>query len=248
MKFLTEFFARFGLETPSFFTILSRIGLIAGFLTGIPLLLTTFQGDLGVILPDWVHVFSQKMALGGAIAIWIIAKLPVKPGQINTESDKQTKLPFTAKRDTKIPMILLILCSSLMFMACSTTRIIPTPDVSQKDFVKDMKISTAAFYDNMIESKNLNFAPYSVGYTEHAVLIDSLLARDKRRSKAGSLVKQDILIKDAWNLRMTRHYTYGSLTEAQANADKTYMLSYWQARLVAELQITPEPNAPAPIK
>ncbi len=96
MKFLKELFNRFGLQTPSFFQIFQKLGIIATALTGIPLLLTTFQTDLGITLPDVVHVLSQKAALGGAIIMWIMAKLPANNStKIAANTDK---LPFTQKK------------------------------------------------------------------------------------------------------------------------------------------------------
>lgn len=97
MKFITELLNRFKLASPSFFQVFQNLGIIAGILTGIPLFLTTFQTELGIKLPEIVHVLSQKAAVGGAIVMWFMAKLPAQNAP--TLARHTDKLPYTEKKD-----------------------------------------------------------------------------------------------------------------------------------------------------
>lgn len=92
MKFLKETFNRLFKSSPSYFQVIQWLSIAVAFISGIPALITQFQTDLGIMLPDWVHAVSSKALTISAVVAWVIAKLPVKTVQDST-------MPFTAKKD-----------------------------------------------------------------------------------------------------------------------------------------------------
>ena len=92
MKFIKEFFNRFGLKTPPFFQVLQKIAIIAGIIASLPILVTQFQTELGIILPLWVNAIASKAALISAAVLWIVAKLPVQKPDSPVNAPN---LPFT---------------------------------------------------------------------------------------------------------------------------------------------------------
>lgn len=92
MKFLKETLNRLFKSSPSYFQVIQWLSMAVAFVSGIPLLISQFQTDLGIVLPDWVHIVSSKAVLYASVVAWIIAKLPVKTVQ-------NSKMPFTAKKD-----------------------------------------------------------------------------------------------------------------------------------------------------
>lgn len=92
MKFITETFNRLFKTSPSYFQVIQWISVAIAFISGIPLLITQFQSELHIILPDWIHDLSSKVVLYSSVVAWFISKLPVATVQ-------DSKMPFTAKKD-----------------------------------------------------------------------------------------------------------------------------------------------------
>ena len=92
MKFITETFNRLFKSSPSYFQVIQWLSIAIAALSGLPALISKFQTDLGIVLPDWVSAVSSKALTISAIVAWVIAKLPVATVQ-------DSKMPFTAKKD-----------------------------------------------------------------------------------------------------------------------------------------------------
>lgn len=92
MKFITETLHRLFKSSPNYFQVIQWLSMAVAFVSGIPLLISQFQTDIGIVLPGWVHDLSSKAVLWASIVAWIIAKLPVKTVQ-------NSKMPFTSKKD-----------------------------------------------------------------------------------------------------------------------------------------------------
>ena len=100
MRFINELFARFRMESPSFFKVIQRISIVATALAGLPMLITQFQTELGLTVPDWIVGSANKIAVVGGILMWFTAKLVVKDPNETTEDangDIVRKLKFTQK-------------------------------------------------------------------------------------------------------------------------------------------------------
>lgn len=98
MKFIKEIFARLGMKSPSFFRVIQWLSVATAAITGLPALLSQFQNELGIAIPEWVTHISDKAVAISAIVAWIIAKLPVSDPDavvLKTNGDVKPKLPFT---------------------------------------------------------------------------------------------------------------------------------------------------------
>ena len=98
MKFLTELFNRFSLKSPAFFQVIQKIAIIAGVLSGLPLIIVQFESELGVQVPELIEKLASKAALISAIVLWVVAKLPIKPTELII-AKQDNKLPFTEAKE-----------------------------------------------------------------------------------------------------------------------------------------------------
>lgn len=77
--FLKETYNRlFTGESPYYFRILQKISVIAAAVTGLPALLTTYQTQLGITLPEWVHTMSSRAVFIAFTVLFISSRLTKK--------------------------------------------------------------------------------------------------------------------------------------------------------------------------
>lgn len=224
MKFLTETFHRIFKSSPSYFQVIQWLSIAVAFVSGIPLLISQFQTDLGIMLPDWVHDLSSKAVLWSSVVAWIIAKLPVKTVQ-------DDKMPFTTKKpnETKTNgtlrgLLFFMLVGTIAF-SCQV-KFVPTK--SSTALASILKIQQDA--TNTFTTAEYNQSMYSDVNEQ----IDSLIAFDKRRAKAGTIVKQDLIIQKLFTNYQNEHEKVGIIGPTALPVYKSYFKSAIDARLVSE--------------
>ena len=91
LLFLIEVVKRLKKKSPKFFVILQNIALVAGAITGLPLLLD----ELNVELPSWATIFQSKLVMWCSAIVFLWSKFPVDN---NNEPVASNDLPFTNKK------------------------------------------------------------------------------------------------------------------------------------------------------
>lgn len=100
-QFFKEVFGRLTLKSPSFFVIVQRISVAVTVLSGLPMLLQDLHTQTGVVVPQFMTDFSNKIFFFCGIVTFIVAKLPVEnpdATKLNKEGNSIKKLPFTNKK------------------------------------------------------------------------------------------------------------------------------------------------------
>jgi hypothetical protein len=106
--FLRELVLRLKAKNPTFFNVLSWISGIAFILTGLPQLIALIPG---VVLPDPIDLFANKIAATATAVMFIMANLGVQRPVFKHDSGEtvtlvdgdRTNLPFTDKKEVKLP-------------------------------------------------------------------------------------------------------------------------------------------------
>lgn len=100
-QFLKEVFGRLTLKSPSFFVIVQRISVVVTVLSGLPMLLQNLQAQTGVVVPQFMTDFANKIFFFCGIVAFIVSKLPVENPDatvLNKDGNSVKKLPFTNKK------------------------------------------------------------------------------------------------------------------------------------------------------
>lgn len=71
MNFLIELVKRFLADTPWFFKVIRTLSIVIAFVTGLPELIA----ESGIVLPEAIEVFANKVIAIGAVIAGIIAQL-----------------------------------------------------------------------------------------------------------------------------------------------------------------------------
>lgn len=127
----------------------------------------------------------------------------------------------------------------LLLVAFTTTTsckvsFVPAFDASVVQAVKDGSKLTNLFYQKMAVSDDKSFAAFSEDYNSLESQINSIMLKEKARSKSASLVKITENLKDTFLKYKSEHEVASSLNLSQIQLYNQYLQALWKPLLVAE--------------
>lgn len=112
--FIIEAYKRMSLKSPKFFQVIQAIGMIAAFITGIPLAIQQFEMTFGVHIdlpfPEAVNSTWIRVVFFCGVLAKIIAKLPVVDPKKPVDASGNTQpvhavMPYTAKKKEEATVV-----------------------------------------------------------------------------------------------------------------------------------------------
>lgn len=108
--FLRELVTRLGAKNPAFFNVLAWISGIATLLSGLPMFLDMIPG---LVLPAWAETLENQIVVAAGATMFFMSQIGVQRPVFKEDSGASVKLvdgdranlPFTDKRETKLPAV-----------------------------------------------------------------------------------------------------------------------------------------------
>lgn len=122
----------------------------------------------------------------------------------------------------------------LAFLYGCKVTFVPTKSQTAIDAINKIQTDANTLYSNISEASDKSFNTYEQPYLTIDTEIDSLIAFDSRRAKAGVIIKQDKTIQSLFDEYKNEHQQKVSITNSEIQVYQSYLKSVIDPRLISE--------------